>query len=36
VRRRYESRPRVSAEDTEIRKLRVTDDDIDVPGFLKE
>jgi cell division protein FtsZ len=36
VRRRYESRPRVSAEDTEIRKLRVSEDDIDVPGFLKE
>src|SRR6201994_4445015 len=36
VRRRYESRPRVSAEDTDIRKLRVSDDDIDVPGFLKE
>src|SRR6201981_2917281 len=34
--RRYESRPRVSAEDTEIRKLRVSEDDIDVPGFLKE
>jgi hypothetical protein len=36
VRRRYESRPRISAEDTDIRKLRVSDDDIDVPGFLKE
>jgi hypothetical protein len=36
VRRRYESRPRVSAEDTDIRKLRVSDDDIDVPGFLKD
>ena len=36
VRRRYESRPRVDAEDREIRKLRVSDDDIDVPGFLKE
>ena len=36
VRRRYESRPRISADDTDIRKLRVTDDDIDVPGFLKE
>jgi cell division protein FtsZ len=36
VRRRYESRPRVDAEDREIRKLRVSDDDIDVPGFLKD
>jgi cell division protein FtsZ len=37
VRRRYESKPRVpSAGDTDIRKLRVSDDDIDVPGFLKE
>jgi cell division protein FtsZ len=36
VRRRYESRPRISAEDTDIRKLRVSDDEIDVPGFLKE
>jgi cell division protein FtsZ len=36
VRLRYESRPRVSAEDTDIRKLRVSDDDIEVPGFLKE
>jgi cell division protein FtsZ len=36
VRRRYESKPRISAEDTDIRKLRVSDDDIDVPGFLKE
>ena len=36
VRRRYESRPRISAEDTDIRKLRVSDDDIDVPGFLKD
>jgi hypothetical protein len=36
VRRRYESRPRVSAEDKEIRSLRVSEDDIDVPGFLKE
>ena len=35
VRRRYESRPRVDAEDREIRKLRVSDDDIDVPPFLK-
>ena len=24
------------AEDTDIRKLRVSEDDIDVPGFLKE
>jgi cell division protein FtsZ len=36
VRRRYESRPRISADDTDIRKLRVSDDDIDVPGFLQE
>jgi len=36
VRRRYESRPRISAEDTDIRKLRVSDDDIEVPGFLKD
>src|SRR5512144_161152 len=36
VRRRYESRPRISAEDTDIRKLRVSDDEIDVPGFLKD
>jgi cell division protein FtsZ len=36
VRRRYEGRPRVSAEDTDIRSLRVSDDDIDVPGFLKD
>src|SRR3954447_17602959 len=36
VRRRYESKPRVSAEDTDIRKLRVSDDDIDVPPFLKD
>ena len=36
VRRRYESKPRISGEDTDIRKLRVSDDDIDVPGFLKE
>ena len=35
VRRRYEARPRISAEDTDIRKLRVSDDDIDVPPFLK-
>jgi cell division protein FtsZ len=36
VRRRYESRPRTpSADDTDIRKLRVSDDDIDVPPFLK-
>jgi cell division protein FtsZ len=36
VRRRYESKPRVAADDTDIRKLRVSDDDIDVPGFLKD
>jgi cell division protein FtsZ len=36
VRRRYESRPRISAEDTEIRRLRVSDDDIDVPPFLQD
>src|SRR6478672_6819700 len=36
VRRRYEAKPRVAADDTDIRKLRVSDDDIDVPGFLKD
>jgi cell division protein FtsZ len=35
VRRRYEAKPRISPDDTDIRKLRVSDDDIDVPGFLK-
>ena len=36
VRRRYENRPRTpSADDTDIRKLRVSDDDIDVPPFLR-
>ena len=35
VRRRYEAKPRIAADDTDIRKLRVSDDDIDVPGFLK-
>ena len=36
VRRRYESRPRVSADDTDLRSLRVEDDDIDVPPFLRD
>ena len=36
VRRRYEAKPRIAADDTDIRKLRVSDDDIDVPGFLKD
>jgi cell division protein FtsZ len=36
VRRRYEGRPRVSAEDTDLRGLRVEDEDIDVPPFLRD
>jgi len=31
-----EPKPRIAADDTDIRKLRVSDDDIDVPGFLKD
>jgi hypothetical protein len=36
VRRRYEGRPRISAEDTDLRGLRVEDEDIDVPPFLRD
>jgi cell division protein FtsZ len=36
VRRRYESRPRVSGDDTDLRSLRVDEDDIDVPPFLRD
>jgi hypothetical protein len=36
VRRRYESRPRISADDTDLRSLRVDEDDIDVPPFLQD
>jgi cell division protein FtsZ len=36
VRRRYESRKRVSSEDTDISNLRVGDSDIEVPPFLRD
>jgi cell division protein FtsZ len=36
VRRRYESRKRVSAEDTDLTNLRVGDGDIEVPPFLRD
>ena len=36
VRRRYESRKRVSAEDTDLTGLRVADNDIEVPPFLRD
>ncbi|HMW46265.1 MAG TPA: cell division protein FtsZ, partial [Solirubrobacterales bacterium] len=36
VRRRYESRKRVSSEDTDISNLRVGDGDIEVPPFLQD
>ncbi|HET8592029.1 MAG TPA: cell division protein FtsZ, partial [Solirubrobacterales bacterium] len=36
VRRRAEGRPRISPEDTDLRSLRVEDEDIDVPPFLRD
>ncbi|MFM8889277.1 MAG: cell division protein FtsZ, partial [Solirubrobacterales bacterium] len=36
VRRRYESKKRVSDEERDIRDLEVGDSDIDVPSFLKD
>jgi cell division protein FtsZ len=36
VRRRYESRKRVSADDTDLTGLRVADNDIEVPPFLRD
>jgi cell division protein FtsZ len=36
VRRRYESRKRVSGDDTDLNSLRVGDSDIEVPPFLQD
>jgi cell division protein FtsZ len=36
VRRRDQRRRRVSAEDTDLRSLRVSEDEIDVPSFLQD
>jgi cell division protein FtsZ len=36
IRRRREGRRGVSPDDSDLRRLQVSDDDIDVPSFLKD